>query len=48
MTYKNIKTGFVFNSSCEIKGADWIKVESAPDLVKTETKKPAKKKVTKE
>ena len=49
MTYKNIKTGFVFNSPCVLSGADWIKVESAPVLVKAEEKKkPVKKKVSKE
>ncbi|MDO4800613.1 MAG: hypothetical protein Q4A15_00460 [Prevotellaceae bacterium] len=49
MTYKNIKTGFMFDTPCDLKGADWIKVESAPIIVKEEKeKKPVKKKVTKE
>ena len=49
MTYKNTKTGFVFSSPCELKGADWVKLDSAPvpDENKEE-KKPVKKRTKKD
>ena len=43
MKYRNIKTGFVFDSPCELKGADWEKIPTAP--IKEE--KPVKAKRTK-
>ena len=51
MTYKNTKTGFVFNSPCELKGADWVQVVSSPTpLIKEEKaeKKPVKKRTKKD
>lgn len=43
MKYKNTKTGFVFDTPCELKGADWELISSAP--IKSEEKeKPVKPK----
>lgn len=30
MKYKNTKTGFVFETPCELNGADWEKISTAP------------------
>lgn len=30
MKYKNTKTGFVFDSPCELKGEDWVKLSPSP------------------
>ena len=30
MKYKNTKTGFVFDTPCELKGADWELIPEAP------------------
>lgn len=48
MTYKNTKTGFVFNSPCELKGQDWVKLNSASSLNEKEEKKPVKKRTKKD
>ena len=37
MKYKNIKTGFVFDSQCEIKAEGWVKLDPQPVI--TEEKK---------
>lgn len=41
MKYQNTKTQAVFETACEVKGGDWVKVES--EQPKEETKSPAKK-----
>lgn len=52
MRYKNIKTGFVFETEAKIEGADWVlmdeskKVEPKKDEPK-ETKKAPKKQTKK-
>lgn len=43
MTYKNTKTGFVFNSPCEIKAEGWVKLDPQPTI----DEKPVKPKRTK-
>ena len=47
MTYKNTKTGFVFNSPCELNGKDWVKITSSPEPIPKEEKKPVKKRTKK-
>ena len=49
MVYKNVKTGFMFESQCEVVGADWVKIESAPiiSVEKKEEQKPKKKRTVK-
>lgn len=48
MKYKNIKTGFVFETQAKIEGADWVLVEEAKKqdepkkAEKPKTKKKAK------
>ena len=44
-TYKNTKTGFVFNSPCEIKAEGWVKLNPKPFSNEKESKeeKPVKK-----
>lgn len=44
MKYKNIKTGFVFESNAKCEGADYILLEEKKSAPKG-SKKPAKKKV---
>lgn len=45
MTYKNTKTGFVFNSPCEIKAEGWVKLDPQPTITEEkEEKKPVNKK----
>ena len=50
MTYKNIKTGFVFNNPCEINAEGWVKLD--PPVNKTtkadKAEKPVKKRTSKE
>lgn len=49
MKYRNIKTGFVFDSPCEIKAEGWEKLIPSVSVSKEkETKKPAKIKKVKE
>lgn len=48
MTYMNTKTGFVFNSPCELKGKDWVQVVSSPTPIAKEEKKPVKKRTKKD
>lgn len=47
MTYKNTKTGFVFNSPCELKGEDWVTLNPSPVNEKEVEEKPVKSKRTK-
>lgn len=42
MTYKNVKTGFIFETSCEIKAEDWVKLDSQPTISEKEEEKPVK------
>lgn len=44
MTYKNTKTGFVFDTPCELKGADWVEMPGPSPKVKEKEEKPAKTK----
>ena len=48
MTYKNIKTGFVFDSPCEINAEGWVKLDPPVIEKKKDDKaeKPAAKKRT--
>lgn len=43
MKYKNIKTGFVFESKTEIKGEDWVILDPQPSLKASEKTEPKKK-----
>lgn len=45
MKYKNTKTGFVFDTPCELNGQDWVKLSPEPKKEKEE--KPVKPKRTK-
>ena len=42
MTYKNRRTGFVFDSPCEVKGEEWECL--TPSSLKKEEDKPVKPK----
>lgn len=44
MKYKNTTTGNVIDVPCEIKGGDWIPVQSSPSIVKETVEKPVTKK----
>jgi len=44
MKYQNTKTGFVFDTPCELKGDDWVKLPSPSQKVKVEKDKPVKAK----
>ena len=50
MIYKNTKTGFVFNSPCEIKAEGWEVLNPAPSSKEKEEKevKPVKKRTKKD
>lgn len=50
--YKNIKTGFVFSTECELQGEDWEKLSPSPVITKETVaeeveEKPVKTKRTK-
>lgn len=47
--YKNIKTGFVFETSCTLSGKDWREISSSLPIKKEEREeeKPIKTKRTK-
>lgn len=53
MRYKNSKTGYIFDTECEIKGQDWVKLDPDPDTAEAlgepveETEKTSKKKAAK-
>lgn len=47
MTYKNTKTGFVFNTECEIKAEGWVKLDPQPIITEEKEEKPVKTKRTK-
>lgn len=47
MTYKNTKTGFVFDSPCEIKAEGWELLNPSPILEKEKEVKPVRAKRTK-
>lgn len=40
MKYRNVKTGFVFETSCEIKGEGWVKLDPQPTISKGVEEKP--------
>jgi hypothetical protein len=45
--YKNIKTGFIFSTECELNGEDWVKLSPAPVITEekeVEEEKPVNKK----
>lgn len=45
MKYQNTKTGFVFETPCELSGEDWVKMPSPSSVVKEkEEKKPVRAK----
>lgn len=43
MKYKNVNTGFTFESKSEIKGEGWVKLDPLPEEIKEETKEKPKK-----
>ena len=53
MKYKNLKTGFVFETACEIHGEGWVKLDPQPitkgveEKPKTTTKKTVSKRAKK-
>ena len=36
MKYMNIKTGYIFESDAEIKGGNWVELNSQPSVTKKE------------
>ena len=49
MKYKNTKTGFVFETSCELKGEDWVALNPSPSKSKEPKEvKPVRKKAKKD
>lgn len=48
MKYKNIKTGFVFESNTEVKGEDWVELSPLPSVYEENEPKPAPKRRKKE
>lgn len=46
MKYMNTKTGYVFESDAEIKGGNWVKLNSQPSVTKKEENTTPKKRTT--
>lgn len=44
MKYQNTKTGFVFDTPCELKGEDWVLLPGPSSKVKEKENKPVKPK----
>lgn len=44
MRYQNTKTGFVFETPCELNGEDWVKLPSPSPKVKEKEEKPVRAK----
>lgn len=45
MKYQNTITGYVLDTICEIKGQNWVKLDSAPSVVaEVKEEKPKRKK----
>lgn len=47
MKYKNVKTGFVFATTCEIKGEGWVRLDPSPVIKEKEEKPKTTKRVKK-